>query len=136
MNFATLKGLTIPEGKVTQITDASGRMLWSASKPFTAVVDFGAVTTGETPNTSGYYYKAITVTPAPAGWDACTHVTVNGEVYEVTRQEATLPNGIKNVKYTPAGDCKLLFIQCIGQLVCTLNFIELGTYAVQLGVLT
>ena len=31
MNFATLKGLTIPEGKVTQITDASGRALWSAA---------------------------------------------------------------------------------------------------------
>lgn len=28
MNFATLKGLTIPEGVVTQITDASGRVLW------------------------------------------------------------------------------------------------------------
>ena len=32
MNFATLKGLTIPEGVVTQITDASGRVLWSALK--------------------------------------------------------------------------------------------------------
>lgn len=30
MNFAALKGLTIPEGKVTKITDASGRVLWSA----------------------------------------------------------------------------------------------------------
>lgn len=32
MNFATLKGLTIPEGNVTQITDASGNVLWSAVK--------------------------------------------------------------------------------------------------------
>ena len=31
MNFATLKGLTIPEGNVTQITDASGRVLWAVS---------------------------------------------------------------------------------------------------------
>lgn len=30
MNFATLKGLTIPEGNVTKITDASGRALWNA----------------------------------------------------------------------------------------------------------
>lgn len=29
MNFATLKGLTIPDGNVTQITDASGRVIWS-----------------------------------------------------------------------------------------------------------
>jgi hypothetical protein len=28
INFATLQGLTIPEGVVTQITDASGRVLW------------------------------------------------------------------------------------------------------------
>ena len=35
INFATLKGLTIPEGVVTQIADASGRVLWKleASKP-------------------------------------------------------------------------------------------------------
>ena len=32
MNFATLQGLTIPEGVVTQITDASGRVLWNAVK--------------------------------------------------------------------------------------------------------
>lgn len=32
MNFATLQGLTIPEGVVTQIADASCRVLWSAVK--------------------------------------------------------------------------------------------------------
>lgn len=32
IDFATLQGLTIPEGVVTQITDASGRVLWSAEK--------------------------------------------------------------------------------------------------------
>lgn len=37
MNFATLKGLTIPEGNVTKITDASGRVLWKAI-PATAIV--------------------------------------------------------------------------------------------------
>lgn len=30
MNFATLQGLTIPEGAVTQIADASGMVLWMA----------------------------------------------------------------------------------------------------------
>lgn len=29
MNFATLQSLTIPEGNVTQITDASGRVIWN-----------------------------------------------------------------------------------------------------------
>jgi len=28
MNFSTLKGLTIPEGNVTQITDVNGNVLW------------------------------------------------------------------------------------------------------------
>ena len=32
INFATLQGLSIPEGVVTQITDASGMVLWSAVK--------------------------------------------------------------------------------------------------------
>ncbi len=32
MNFATLKGLEIPEGVVTKITDASGNVLWNAVK--------------------------------------------------------------------------------------------------------
>lgn len=30
IDFSTLKGLTIPEGKVKQIADLSGRVLWSA----------------------------------------------------------------------------------------------------------
>lgn len=32
IDFSTLKGLTIPEGAVKQITDASGRVIWSAVK--------------------------------------------------------------------------------------------------------
>ena len=32
IDFSTLQGLTIPEGVVTQIADASGRVLWSAVK--------------------------------------------------------------------------------------------------------
>lgn len=31
INFATLQGLTIPEGVVTQIADASGRVIWAVS---------------------------------------------------------------------------------------------------------
>lgn len=32
MDFSTLQGLTIPEGNVTQITDAAGQVLWELSK--------------------------------------------------------------------------------------------------------
>lgn len=38
INFSTLQGLTIPEGVVTQIADASGRVLWSAAKPVTSLI--------------------------------------------------------------------------------------------------
>lgn len=43
MNFATLKGLTIPKGKVTKITDASGRVLWSAVKKVSVTIGAKAV---------------------------------------------------------------------------------------------
>lgn len=35
INFSTLQGLTIPEGVVTQITDAAGNVLWSSTITFT-----------------------------------------------------------------------------------------------------
>ena len=38
IDFSTLQGLTIPEGVVTQIADASGRVLWSAAKPVTVTI--------------------------------------------------------------------------------------------------
>lgn len=52
MNFATLKGLTIPEGVVTQITDDSGRVIWMLQndKPVVLQVKKQTITTyaGET----------------------------------------------------------------------------------------
>jgi len=39
IDFSTLQGLTIPEGVVTQIADASGRVLWSAVKKLTVTID-------------------------------------------------------------------------------------------------
>lgn len=38
IDFSTLKGLTIPEGNVTEIKDANGNVLWSAVKPHPVVV--------------------------------------------------------------------------------------------------
>lgn len=38
IDFSKLKGLTIPEGVVSQITDASGRVLWSAVQPETTLI--------------------------------------------------------------------------------------------------
>lgn len=36
INFTTLQSLTIPEGKVKQITDASGRVIWGRTEPVTS----------------------------------------------------------------------------------------------------
>ena len=75
MNFATLKGLTIPEGVVTQITDASGRVLWSAKPAFDlyedrAVLSVAKITAdtyaGETTYT-GENFLAINVYPQRGG---------------------------------------------------------------------
>ena len=43
MNFATLKGLTIPEGNVTQIADASGRVLWKSAPAGGVVTEAGEI---------------------------------------------------------------------------------------------
>lgn len=44
MNFATLQGLTIPEGVVTQITDASGRVLWALQDDVPIVLEVAKIT--------------------------------------------------------------------------------------------
>lgn len=66
INFATLQGLTIPEGVVTQISDASGRVLWSAAKNIPAVLQVEKITSdtyaGETTYT-GEQFVLLSITP-------------------------------------------------------------------------
>ena len=103
MNFAEVKAITIPEGNVTKITDASGRVLWSAFIKFTMngetyIADRGMTwaewfasnynTTGETEGT---------VTDANGNEVSMDAVIVGGTAYEVGFGPAmatiTLPNG-------------------------------------------
>jgi hypothetical protein len=70
MNFATLKGLTIPEGNVTKITDASGRVLWSAAPPFDGTIILR-------PSADISVDSAITLTPADA---TAAYLLINEEV--------------------------------------------------------
>lgn len=44
INFATLQGLTIPEGVVTQITDASGRVLWKLANDKPIILEVEKIT--------------------------------------------------------------------------------------------
>ena len=65
MNFANLKGLTIPEGNVTQITDASGRVIWSAVRSVVGTLylrpsaDISIVSGNKYPETLEYCYQGI-----------------------------------------------------------------------------
>ena len=81
MNFATLKGLTIPEGVVTQIADASGRVLWSGKK-FVVVIDFGTFTPNAT-DVLGRPYWSIDLSAIPSDCDKCNVIMYDGNAYEV-----------------------------------------------------
>lgn len=65
IDFSTLQGLTIPEGVVTQITDASGRVIWSAVRSVIGTLylrpsaDISIVSGNKYPETFEYCYQAI-----------------------------------------------------------------------------
>lgn len=61
IDFSTLKGLSIPEGVVKQITDANGRVLWSASKPVNI---------------------HVTRNPAFSTDSTYANIAINGQVYD------------------------------------------------------
>lgn len=76
MNFATLQGLTIPEGNVVEITDASGRALWELQNSKEAVLQVSKQTldtyAGETAYT-GESFIAIDVYPKTNGTVSVTY---------------------------------------------------------------
>lgn len=77
IDFATLQGWTIPEGVVTQITDASGRVLWSAVESEPIVLEVEKITS----NT----YAAET--------------TYTGEQFVLLNIHPKNANGVVNVAY-------------------------------------
>ena len=69
IDFATLQGVTIPEGVVTQIADASGRVLWSANT-FDGIIYLR-------PSTDISVDSTITLVPADA---TAAYMLINEEV--------------------------------------------------------
>lgn len=71
IDFSTLKGLTIPEGTVTQIADASGSVLWSAvEKVAVTITTSGTFIPGSTPASvtiNGVSYNSATTVDVPMG---------------------------------------------------------------------
>jgi hypothetical protein len=90
MNFANLTGLTIPEGVVTQITDASGRVLWKQAPKEATVTITGS---GGNANMvwvtiNGVDYRAASSVNVPIG----TVITCN-PFGSVILNEQTVANG-------------------------------------------
>lgn len=129
-NYSIDKGKTLVGGTVYEVGFAL---------PFTPILDFGAVTTNETPESEGYYElpSSIGFKGVPDGWNACTHLAINGEVYEVTCESPTT-SILSAAKYTPVSDCIIVEVVSFyssDHLATNIKFKEAGTYTVQLGVL-
>lgn len=95
MNWATLKGLTIPEGVVTQIADSMGRVIWSGLKEL--------ITGTLTLRPSADIYVGHFAHPANSGLSAYQHINEevsDGSSLYITTQEL---NGI----YTATSKFKL-----------------------------
>ena len=70
IDFTTLQSLTIPEGVVTQIADASGRVLWSAVPAFDGTIILR-------PSADISVDSTITLTPSTA---TAAYLLINEEV--------------------------------------------------------
>ena len=70
INFATLQGLTIPEGVVTQIADASGRVIWALQSGEPVILEVEKITSdtyvGETTYT-GEQFILLDIYPKTNG---------------------------------------------------------------------
>ena len=92
IDFSTIKGLAIPEGEVTKITDASGTVLWSANtKPRLTITSLCNGINGDTAwlrITSPEPFNAFPDTPS---WSATSWFVFVWEGYNNTFE---LPIGV------------------------------------------
>jgi hypothetical protein len=127
INFSTLQGLTIPEGVVTQIADASGRVLWAVSGEIisdTVVLEVEKKTSntyyGETTYTDEQFIL-LDIYPKTNGTVSVTYggltktITDTSGAEEPNAQEVFFGtfNGVSDSVVTPAsgeltikGDCR------------------------------
>ena len=110
IDFSTLKGLTIPEGVVTKITDSVDRVLWSVAKMAKVTVtsywygmdgNTARITVNSSspfaPDTSNPDYKVTTWTAQPSDQPNCTFEIPAGSTIEcyVTRDKGNAESCIK-----------------------------------------
>ena len=113
MNFAALQGLTIPEGVVTQIADASGRVLWKLETSKPVVLEVARITSdtyaGETTYT-GEQFILLDIYPKTNGTVKVTYggltktITDTSGVEEPNAQKVFFGtfNGVSDSVATPA----------------------------------
>lgn len=88
IDFSTLQGLTIPEGVVTQIADASGRVLWKAGPVIIQFTVDGVVYT----TTKGLTWRDV----GSRAFGTPTCITNAGGNYPIFMDNGTTirPNGL------------------------------------------
>ena len=113
IDFATLQGLTIPEGVVTQITDASGRVLWMLNVSGPIVLQVEKITSdtyaGETTYT-GEQFILLNIYPKTNGTVSVTYggltktITDTSGAEEPNAQQVYFGtfNGVSDSVETPA----------------------------------
>ena len=113
IDFATLQGLSIPEGVVTQITDASGRVIWAAQNSKPVVLQVAKVTSdtyaGETTYT-GEQFILLDIYPKTNGTVKVTYggltktITDTSGAEEPNAQQVFFGtfNGVSDEVETPA----------------------------------
>ena len=112
INFATLKGLAIPEGNVTQIADASGRVLWSAVKKAVITIEGGNNYTYV--DIDGVTYDTAATIEVPIGTviNCVTYNSNYGGCIEINYDavaSATTAGSVQ-YEYTVVGDTTITFI--------------------------
>ncbi len=78
IDFSTLQGLTIPEGVVTKIEDASGRVLWSAEKPSPIILEVAKQSITSYAGETSYSDNCILLDIYPKSANSTVNVTYGG----------------------------------------------------------
>jgi hypothetical protein len=125
IDFATVKGLTIPEGVVTQITDASGRVLWvvKSEEPSAPIVlEVAKVTTDTYAGGSTYMNEEfILLDIYPKTASSKVNVTYGGLTKTLTFSGTNAQqvyfgtfNGVADEVETPASGTLTIEGGCVG----------------------
>lgn len=131
INFATLQGLTIPEGVVTQITDASGRVLWAVKNGKPIVLEVEKVTSDTYVGSSTYTSEKFILLDIYPKTNGKVKVTYGGLTKTVTDTSgAEQPNALEVYFGTYGGKADSVATPDKGTLTIEGDYdaVAIGTY--------